>query len=414
MNSRVTNSLISVDWLLFSMEKISIVGGCGHIGLPLGIVLSQAGYLVTLYDINLDAVNLVNAGKLPFLENDAEEILKEQIKINRIRATSIISDIADSSIIISTIGTPVDEFQSPVPRIFIDFLESINAGLKQGQLFILRSTVFPGTSRWIAEQLEPYGVDLAFCPERIVQGDAINEIYKLPQIVSGSNKTAIDRASALFQKIGVQIIECSLEEAELAKLYLNAFRYSQFAISNEFYRIAVEKGLDYSKILNVMTKDYDRGNVIPKAGLSAGPCLLKDTQQLIAYSSNSFQIGSAAVLANEGLPFVIIRQIENLVNLKSTSVGLLGMAFKAKSDDIRSSLSYKIKKILQVKAKQVFTSDPYVNIDPNLLDLYDVIEKSDLLVVCVPHPEYNNLDFNGKIVINIWDSNSNNRDLHYG
>ena len=396
------------------MEKISIIGGCGHVGLPLGIVLSQAGYFVTLYDINLDAVKLVNAGKLPFLEKDAEEILKEQIKISRIRATSTISDIVDSSIIISTIGTPVDEFQSPVPRIFIDFLESINAGLRQGQLFILRSTVFPGTSRWVAEQLELYGVDLAFCPERIVQGDAINEIYKLPQIVSGANKLAVDRASALFQKIGVQIIECSLEEAELAKLYLNAFRYSQFAISNEFYRIAVEKGLDYTKILNVMTKDYDRGNIIPKAGLSAGPCLLKDTQQLIAYSSNSFQIGSAAVLANEGLPFVIIRQIEDLVNLKSTSVGLLGMAFKAKSDDIRSSLSYKIKKILQVKAKQVFTSDPYVSIDPNLLDLYEVIEKSDLLVVCVPHPEYNNLDFSGKIVINIWDTNSNNKDLNYG
>jgi UDP-N-acetyl-D-mannosaminuronic acid dehydrogenase len=396
------------------MEKISIVGGCGHVGLPLGIVLSQAGYFVTLYDINLDAVKLVNAGKLPFLENDAEEILKEQIKIKRIIATSTISDIADSSIIISTIGTPVDEFQSPVPRIFIDFLESINAGLRHGQLFILRSTVFPGTSRWIAEQLEPYGVDLAFCPERIVQGDAINEIYKLPQIVSGANQIAVDRASALFKKIGIQIIECLLEEAELAKLYLNAFRYSQFAISNEFYRIAVEKGLDYSKILNVMTKDYDRGNIIPKAGLSAGPCLLKDTQQLIAYSSNSFQIGSAAVLANEGLPFVLIRQIENLVDLKSTSVGLLGMAFKAKSDDIRSSLSYKIKKILQVKAKQVFTSDPYVSIDPNLLDLYDVIKKSDLLVVCVPHPEYNNLDFKGKIVINIWNTNSNNKDSHYG
>ena len=199
------------------MEKISIIGGCGHVGLPLGIVLSQAGYFVTLYDINLDAVKLVNAGKLPFLEKNAEEILKEQIKINRIQATSTISDIADSSIIISTIGTPVDEFQSPVPRIFIDFLESINAGLRQGQLFILRSTVFPGTSRWIAEQLEPYGVDLAFCPERIVQGDAINEIYKLPQIVSGANKIAVDRASALFQKIGVQIIECLLEEAELAK-----------------------------------------------------------------------------------------------------------------------------------------------------------------------------------------------------
>jgi UDP-glucose 6-dehydrogenase len=121
------------------MEKISIVGGCGHVGLPLGIVLSQVGYFVTLYDINLDAVKLVNAGKLPFLENDAEEILKEQIKNSRIIATSTISDIADSSIIISTIGTPVDEFQSPVPS-FLSFEALFSRALQDGLLSNLSHT----------------------------------------------------------------------------------------------------------------------------------------------------------------------------------------------------------------------------------------------------------------------------------
>jgi len=384
------------------MNNICIIGGCGHIGLPLGIILAKAGHQVTLVDIDKEAVDLVNSGVMPFIENGTEEILKKLINANQIGATTDLSVIANSSIIITTLGTPVDEFQSPVPRIFVDFLNSIKGGLRSDQLFILRSTVYPGTSRWMANQLEHYGVDLAFCPERITQGNAMIEIYELPQIVSGATPRAVERASELFRNIGIKIVDCTIEEAELAKLYLNAFRYAQFAISNEFYRIAIENGLDYSKIYNVMTSDYKRGSAIPKAGLAAGPCLLKDTQQLIAFSNNTFLAGNAAVLANEGLPMVLIRQLESMIDLRTATVGILGMAFKSNSDDIRSSLSYRLKKLLQIRSKLVLTTDPYVSKDANLLSVIEVIDRSDILVICTPHSEYKSLNLSGKKVLDIW------------
>jgi UDP-N-acetyl-D-mannosaminuronic acid dehydrogenase len=382
--------------------NICIIGGCGHIGLPLGIIFAEAGHLVTLLDIDKEAVDLVNSGIMPFIENGAEDLLKKLINTNQIKATTDFSVIANSSIIVTTLGTPVDEFQSPVPRIFVDFLNSIKDWLRSDQLFILRSTVYPGTSRWMANQLEHYGVDLAFCPERILQGNAMTEIYKLPQIVSGATPKAVKRASELFRKIGVKIVDCTIEEAELAKLYLNAFRYAQFAVSNEFYRIAIENGLDYSKIYNAMTFNYERGSAIPKAGLAAGPCLLKDTQQLIAFSNNTFLAGNAAVLANEGLPMVLIRQLESMIDLKTATVGILGMAFKANSDDIRSSLSYRLKKLLQIRSKIVLTTDPYVTKDTTLLHVSEVIERSDILVICTPHSEYKSLNLLDKKVLDIW------------
>lgn len=383
-------------------HNISIIGGCGHIGLPLGILLAKVGHKVNLVDSDQYRVDLVNNAKLPFLEPGGEILLAEQINNKRLHATTDLQTISSSSIIITTVGTPVDEYQSPVPRIFRDFLNSIKEYLRADQLFILRSTVFPGTARWMANELEPFGVELAFCPERILQGKAFLEIGNIPQIVSGASSNAVNRASILFQDVSQGVIECALEEAELAKLYLNAFRYAQFAVSNEFYRIAAESGLDYSRIHEVMTSGYERGKLIPKAGLAAGPCLLKDTQQLIAFSNNSFLSGNAAVLANEGLPITLIRVMEDMVELKNSTVGILGMAFKPEIDDIRSSLSYRVKKMLQLKAKDVLTTDPYVTADVNLLPLEVVIDRSDIIIICTPHDIYRDLDIKGKPVLDIW------------
>ena len=388
--------------------NISVIGGCGHIGLPLGVLLAKVGHVVNLVDLDESRVNLVNSGSLPFLEQGGEILLREQLNTKRLHATSDLRTIVNSSIIITTVGTPVDEYQSPVPRIFRDFLNSIKSYLREDQLFILRSTVFPGTARWMANELVPYGVELAFCPERILQGQAFKEISELPQIISGATEKAVNRASNLFKDLSNGIIECSLEEAELAKLFLNSFRYAQFAVSNEFYRISTENGLDYSRIHSVMTSGYERGRFIPKAGLAAGPCLLKDTQQLIAFSNNSFLSGNAAVLANEGLPLTLIREMERIVNLKNSIVGILGMAFKPEVDDIRSSLSYRVKKLLQLKAKEVLTTDPHVTNDINLLPLDYVINNSDIIVICTPHEIYRDLNFGSKKVLDIWRINQEN------
>jgi UDP-N-acetyl-D-mannosaminuronic acid dehydrogenase len=382
--------------------KISIIGGCGHIGLPLGIVLARAGFSVDLVDINLDAVEMVNSGELPFMEDDAQAILDEVLMQGKVRATTDVSAISSSDVIFVTIGTPVDEHQSPVPRIFSDFFESIEKFLRPGQTIVLRSTVYPGTSEWLSKKLLPLGVDLAFAPERIVQGKAISELYSLPQITSASTPSALARIDFIFSRFCPEIVHSTLAEAEFAKLFLNAYRYIQFAATNQFFMLAEQAGVDYANIYRAMTTGYDRAKGFPRAGLSAGPCLLKDTQQLLAFGQNQFQIGNAAILVNEGLALRLVSITEEVVDLPNSTVGVLGMAFKADNDDIRSSLSYRVRKMLQLKAKKVLSSDPYVKNDVTLISEVQLLKDSDVIILCTPHERYKNLDFGGKVVIDIW------------
>jgi UDP-N-acetyl-D-mannosaminuronic acid dehydrogenase len=383
-------------------QKIGIIGGCGHIGLPLGVALANEDFDVTLVDINSVAVDDVNSGICPFMEEGINELLRDALSSVKLKATLDFKTISAQDIIFVTIGTPVDEHSSPVPRIFLDFFDTIKEFLHEGQIIVLRSTVFPGTSKWLAEKLTEIGVELAFCPERIVQGQAIKEIYSLPQITSATSERALSRVDKIFSKFSPSIVHASLAEAEFAKLFLNAFRYIQFAATNEFFMLADSAGVDYANIHRVMTEGYPRAASLPRAGLSAGPCLLKDTQQLIAFGQNQFQIGNAAILANEGLALRLIAIAERLVDLNVCTVGVLGMAFKADNDDIRSSLSYRVRKMLQLKASKVLSSDPYVKDDITLVTEEELLSKSDLIILCTPHKRYRDIDFKGKILIDIW------------
>ncbi len=152
--------------------------------------------------------------------------------------------------------------------------------------------------------------------------------------------------------------------------------------------IATEYGADYERIRRAMSHDYPRAADIPGAGLAAGPCLLKDTMQLAAFNKNNFLLGHASMLVNEGLPGYLVDQIEKQHDLSTLTVGLLGMAFKGESDDIRSSLSYKLKRLLKLRAARVLCTDPYVTVDDDLEPLDVVLERADLLVVAAPHKAY--------------------------
>jgi UDP-N-acetyl-D-mannosaminuronic acid dehydrogenase len=243
---------------------------------------------------------------------------------------------------------------------------------------------------------------VAFCPERIVQGFAIQELQTLPQIISGTSPKAVRRAEEVFSLVAPELVRLAPLEAEFAKLFCNAYRYIQFAISNQFFMIANSAGLDYYRILDGMKKSYVRMQDLPRAGFAAGPCLFKDTMQLATSYNNEFSLGSAAMLINEGLPLYLVEQIARSYDLQNLTVGLLGMAFKADSDDSRASLSYKLKKVLLFRAKKVLTSDPHVKGDPDIIPAEEVIERSDILILCTPHAEYKNIDTHGKRVFDIW------------
>ena len=191
------------------------------------------------------------------------------------------------------------------------------------------------------------------------------------------------------------------EEAELAKLFTNAWRYIKFATANQFFIMANSFGLDFERIGAAVTHEYPRAADMPGAGFAAGPCLLKDTMQLAAFTNNSFVLGHSAMLVNEGLPLYVVSQLEKRYELRSLTVGLLGMAFKAESDDTRESLAYKLRRILRFRAKDVVCTDPYVTTDPTLAPLEEVVRLSDILVIAAPHQEYRTLPL-AQPVVDIW------------
>jgi UDP-N-acetyl-D-mannosaminuronic acid dehydrogenase len=244
-------------------------------------------------------------------------------------------------------------------------------------------------------------IEVAFCPERIAEGKAMTELFELPQIVSARSPQGMDRAVKLFSLLTESIVELSPEEAELAKLFTNVWRYIKFAAANQFYMMANDRGLDFERIRKGLSHDYPRAADMPGAGFAAGPCLFKDTMQLAAFNHNNFALGHTAMTINEGLPLYLVHRLEQKYDLSSMTVGILGMAFKGESDDIRSSLSYKLKRILEFKADQVLTADPYVTVDPRLLPQEEVIARSDLLVIATPHPQYRGL-VTDKPVADIW------------
>lgn len=382
---------------------ICVMGGGGHVGLPLSIVFAAKGKKVRIFDINRKTIDTILSGGMPFMEKGAEPLLKAALAKGMIDADASPECIRGVPVVIITIGTPVDEFLNPSLKAIHRCFDEIVPFLSDEQLIVMRSTVYPGVTESMAAYLAARGrkTRIAFCPERIVQGFAVEELQTLPQIVSGITPEAEDQAAELFASIAPEIIRLSPREAELVKLFNNAFRYIQFAVANQFYLIAESAGVDYYRVMDGMKRNYSRG-AIPGAGFAAGPCLFKDTMQLAAFYRNQFSLGYAAMLVNESMPQFIADRIASQFDLSKTTVGLLGMAFKANIDDPRSSLSYKLKKLLDLRAGRILTTDPFVQNDPDIQPLETVIEQSDVLVLCAPHDAYRSLDLGGKPCIDIW------------
>ncbi len=383
-------------------KTITVVGGCGHVGLPLAIALASH-HRVRIFDIDSAAVARVRKGEMPFRDEGAELALREALDRGM-----VVSDsprmLEGADVVTVVIGTPVDEHLNPSFSLFDRLLNQVSEYMRDGQTLILRSTVYPGTSARVQGELHLRGrkVHVAFCPERVAEGVALEEIRKLPQIISGFSPEGMSAAREVFAPLGVDLIELTPLEAEITKLCNNVYRYITFAVANQFYMLASEWNIDFHRILHAMKSNYPRAAHMPGPGFAAGPCLFKDTMQMSAFNNNQFFLGHAAMLVNEGLPqFVVNRMLRRWPDLRQRKVGLLGMAFKAESDDPRESLSYKLKKVLSLYCEQVLTTDPYVR-DADLYPLEDVVQAADILVIGAPHERYRTLDTLGKPVVDVW------------
>ncbi len=383
---------------------VVVVGGGGHVGLPLSLKLAQAGLRVGIYDTSEATVSRICNGEMPFLETGADELLAEMLPTGRLIATTNPEILGGVDQVIVVIGTPIDEFLNPSMAIFDRAMEELAPHLADGAIIVLRSTVYPGTTEYVAQALKDHGrtVDVAFAPERIAEGHALEELGSLPQIIGADEDRAGARAEMLFARLGAETIRTTAKEAELAKLFTNAWRYVKFAAANQFFTVAHEAGVDYNRVLHAIRTNYPRAIDLPGPGFAAGPCLLKDTMQLAAFTSDHFPLGQSAMQVNEGLPAYVVDAMERRYgSLKGRTVGLLGMAFKGESDDIRSSLSYKVRKLLAWKGARTVCTDPYVA-DDRLMPLEAVIDEAEILVLGAPHQAYRSLDVGGKDVVDVW------------
>ena len=380
------------------------MGGAGHVGLPLALMFADSNLKTVVYDLNAPKLAQIQDGVMPFAEEGGQEMLGRVLANGNLTLSTSPASMSECRFVVVVIGTPVDEHLNPNFTVIQDFLDSSLAYLQDGQTLILRSTVFPGTTKHVQQFLLEKGRNIlvAFCPERVAQGYSLREFRQLPQLISATDPSVLEGVKQLFGLFTSDFVEMDPMEAELCKLMTNAWRYIQFATVNQFYMVATQHGLDFDRILHGCRHKYPRMAGICGPGFAAGPCLIKDTMQLAAFSQNNFILGHSAMLINEGLPAFLVEMAKQQCELDQLTSGILGMAFKSESDDIRDSLSYKLRKLLMLESRKVLCTDPFVP-DPSLVPLDEVLQQADVLFLATPHAAYRNLQIPAeKIVIDVW------------
>jgi len=387
---------------MISEKHISVIGGAGHVGLPLGLAFAQKNFKVHLIDKNTKFLNQIKSGKMPFLEVKADSILKKILKKNNFYFETNLKKISQSKYVIICIGTPVNRRLKPNLLSFFSLIRNLKKYVKKNQIIIIRSSLYPGTINKIKKIIYPKNSNFVYCPERIVQSKSLIELPKLPQIIAAEKDINFYETKKIFKKITNKIIKTNILEAEIIKLYSNANRYINFAIANQLYSLCDKHNLDFYKVRNIMQDGYKRNLNLAKAGFTSGPCLLKDTMQLYSFCNKQFELGLAAMKVNEKIPQLIIEKIKNYKNYKKKTIGILGLTFKGETDDIRDSLSIKLLNELKKLKLNTLQSDEYYQNEKNVTKNKLVI-KSDIIVIGAPHKAYTNIKFpKNKFIIDIW------------
>lgn len=292
-------------------------------------------------------------------------------------------------------------------------LEQISELNLDGKMIIIRSTMPPKTT---VDIIIPYlesktslkaGHDfaIAVCPERILEGQAVKEIHELPEIIGGINEISNQIATELFLSINPKknILYTSPSGAELAKLFTNIYRYISFALSNEFAIWAESYNLDASELIKIANHNYPRCN-IPTPGFAGGPCLSKDGT-LLDNNTTFSSIISTAWKLNESIPSHVVNNLKKITgNLFNKKITVLGLSFKAESDDLRNSPSAKLVEILKASGAQVLAHDPYVK---DTMELSEVLKEPEIVILATNHNSFKNKaqDINKsgcKVVYDVW------------
>lgn len=369
--------------------------GIGRVGLPLALSFARSGIKVIGVDKNRDYVNKIKRLEKPFCEAGIEDLLN---LATFFPTTDLRKGVSQSDILILCVGTPLIGSSSPdYGQLYSALSEMAEVSIK-GKLVIIRSTVPPGTTedriipflekKTGLKVTEDFGV--AVCPERIVEGKALEEIGNLPEIIGGVDSASIETAAELFKKINPdkKILKTTPKTAELAKLFSNVYRYVNFALANEFALLAEDFGQDGLEVINILNDSYPRANV-PKPGMAGGPCLTKDGYFLLSNTAFPDFILLAWRL-NEFIPQYIVNKLKHRLKEKGKAIhdcriALLGLAYKGGIDDTRYSPSAKMAELLETENAVVAKHDPYIE---NTETLDDAVNNADVIILATNHPDF--------------------------
>jgi UDP-N-acetyl-D-mannosaminuronic acid dehydrogenase len=370
------------------------VVGLGRVGLPLALSFADRGLPVIGVERRPEVLEQVGAGRMPFAETGTQELL-ERVR-GRLELTSVVQDAAQADHIVLTLGTPTHvhiEIDVSEVRGVLDDLLPV---LREGHCLILRSTVAPGTTEWVAGYLEQrrgfrVGEDLfvAHVPERIAANHFVEEIATLPCIVGGVGDGSGARAAEPFQVFGTEIVQTTPVQAELAKIWTNILRYAQFALPNLLMMECEQYGANVFEVVDLINHDYPRGG-IAAPGLTAGACLRKDFT-FSEERSNAPGMLLAVSRVHETVPLFLVKGLKSRLggSLRDLKVAVLGLTFKRDSDDLRDSLSWKLIRMLERELAHVARHDPYVPQESEPLE--SALESADAVVIATNHSAFDDL-----------------------
>jgi UDP-N-acetyl-D-mannosaminuronic acid dehydrogenase len=375
-----------------SDERFISVIGLGRVGLPLALCFADRGLRVLGVDHDPVVLESIRAGRIPFNEAGTQELLDRVLATGRFELTDRAADAAQADEIVITIGTPSFSHIESDLRQVRAAVDDLLPLLRRGHTLILRSTIAPGTTEFVAGYLEKRrglrageDVFVAHAPERIAAGRFLEEISTLPCIIGGVGDTSTERAASLFSVFGAPIVKTTPVQAELAKIWTNILRYATFALPNLLMMDCERYDANVFEVIDLINHDYPRGG-IAMPGLTAGTCLRKD----FAFSEErSYAPGMLLAVSrvNEGVPLFLVEGIKRRIgSLASRKVAVLGLTFKRDTDDERDSLSPKLIRLLERELADVAVCDPHAATPTQ--PLADSVRDADVVIVATNHSEF--------------------------
>lgn len=380
--------------------KVAVVGGAGHIGLPLSCFISSKNHDVVIVDNDKSVLEKINNDIMPFFEEGLNDYLKVAKK-NNLQLSDNLNAIKGCNLIIVTLGTSSEEKE--VEK-FNSLIESCIKLADKESMLILRSTVAINEINNIYKNrlLNDKNIKLAYCPERIAEGKGLIEIKEIPQIIGLNADDNSEPFVSFFSSLGIKSHVTSFEIAAFLKLFSNAYRYSEFTLVNEFSNIANKNNIDFSEIIKLASLDYPRLSHIPSVGFVGGPCLIKDTKTFKKEYSNESKVITSLQNTNSEFMDLILNYC--VKNFKDKKIIQLGLTFKPNSDDIRSSLSLELYRNLNKNGFKVFPVDANLSdtaLDFELYNYEEIKDATNNVLISTFHDEFKKFDLSNKKVFTV-------------